>query len=201
MLLQLLENEKFEKVRIFVRRDAGIKHPRLEQFIVDFSHDETWQKFLTGDVLFSALGTTLKQAGSKASQYETDFTLNLNFAKKAFDNGIKTYVLVSSIGANPKSALFYPRIKGELEDAVLQVDFENLAIMRPASLTGKRENKRWVEILSVSILQVLTKFVLKNYRPIKDAVVARAMINAVLFPNPVKTIWESYEIFELAERH
>lgn len=200
LLFLLLKNEKFEKIRIFVRRDAGIQHPKLEQYVIDFSQMETWEKFLTGDVLFSALGTTLKQAGSKVSQYETDFTFNLNVAKIARENSIKNYILVSSIGANPESPLFYPRMKGELDGAVSKLNFENLAIMRPASLTGKREKKRWVEILSVPVVFIITKFFLKKYRPIKDIIVARAMINAVLFPDPVKTIWESHEIFTLAEK-
>ena len=86
LVSQLLENEHFGKVRIFVRRDSGLSHPKLEQLIVDFADEKTWAKKLTGDVLFSALGTTLKQAGSKAKQYEVDFTFNLNFAQKAKAN-------------------------------------------------------------------------------------------------------------------
>src|SRR5680860_602710 len=102
----LLENDNFEKVRIFVRRDSGLKHPKLEQQIIDFNNEETWAKQLTGNVLFSALGTTLKQAGSKAKEFEVDFTFNLNFAKKAKENGIENYVLISSVGANAKSVSY-----------------------------------------------------------------------------------------------
>jgi uncharacterized protein YbjT (DUF2867 family) len=110
LVLLLLENENFEKVRILVRRSTGLKHPKLEEHIVDFSNTDAWENLLTGDVLFSALGTTLKQAGSKEKQYEVDFTYNLNFAQKAKANGIENYVLVSSIGANAKSSIFYTRI-------------------------------------------------------------------------------------------
>lgn len=81
LVQQLLNDNRFEKVRIFVRRETGLKHPKLEQQIVDFGDENTWSKLLTGNVLFSALGTTLKQAGSKEKQYEIDFTFNLNFAK------------------------------------------------------------------------------------------------------------------------
>jgi hypothetical protein len=97
------------KYGFFVRRETGLKHPKLEQLIVDFANTETWEKQLTCDVLFSALGTTLKQAGGMQKQYEIDFTFNLNFAQKAKENGIKNYVLVSSVGANSKSGIFlYP---------------------------------------------------------------------------------------------
>ncbi|MBN1984794.1 MAG: NAD(P)H-binding protein [Prolixibacteraceae bacterium] len=194
----LLENEHFEKVRIFVRRDSGLQHPKLEQQIVNFSDEKTWAPQLTGDVLFSALGTTLKQAGSKEKEYEIDFTFNLNFAQKAKENGIENYVLVSSIGANAKARIFYTRMKGELDEAVSKTGFNNLAILRPSSLTGNRKEKRPAEIISIPILRFITRFILKKYRPIEDITVAKAMINAILKPNPNKTIWEADEVFRLA---
>ena len=198
LVKQLLGNENFGKVRIFVRRKTGIQHPKLEQQVVDFTKEETWAKKLTGDVLFSALGTTLKQAGSKEKQYEVDFSFNQNFAQKAKTNGIENYVLVSSIGANSKSSIFYTRIKGELDDAVSKPSFKNLAILRPSSLTGNRDETRWMEKMSIPIARFVTKFILKKYRPISGATVAQAMINAVLKPDPVKSIWEGDEVFELA---
>ncbi len=198
LVSQLLENEHFGKVLIFVRRDSGLSHPKLEQLIVDFADEKTWAKKLTGDVLFSALGTTLKQAGSKENQYEVDFTFNLNFAQKAKASGIENYVLVSSIGANSKSALFYTRIKGELDDTVANLGFENLTILRPSYLSGERDEKRWMEELSLPVVGFVTKLILKKYRPISGETVAKAMINGVLKPHPEKTIWEADEVFELA---
>lgn len=196
----LLENENFEKVRIFVRRDSGIIHPNLEQQIVDFRKAETWKKLLIGDALFSALGTTLKQAGSKEKEYEVDFTYNLNFAKVAKENGITNYVLVSSVGANSKSKIFYTRMKGELDDAVSELGFENLVILRPSSLSGKREKKRWAEIISLPVAHFLTKFIFRKYRPIQDINVAEAMINGVMIPDTEKTIWNADEVFQLAQK-
>lgn len=198
LVQQLLNDNRFETVRIFVRRDTGLKHPKLEQQIVDFAQSETWKEQLTGDVLFSALGTTLKQAGSKEKQYEIDFTFNLNFAQKAKENGIENYVLVSSVGADSKSSVFYTRMKGELDEAVSKIGFENLSILRPASLTGNRENRRVAEEISVPVLNLLTRFVMKNYRPISGETVAKAMINAALNKNQSKTIWEGAEVFNLA---
>lgn len=194
----LLENENFKKVRIFVRRDSGITHPKLEQHIVDFGDEKTWGTKLTGDVLFSALGTTLKQAGGKEQQYQIDVVYNRNFAKKAKENGIENYVLVSSIGANSKSKLFYLHIKGRLDNAVAEMGFKNLVILRPSSLTGNRTPRRIAEEISVPVANFITKFILKKYRPIHAKTVATAMINSVLNPNPEKIIWEGLEIFELA---
>lgn len=198
LVQQLLNDERFDKVRIFVRRETGLKHPKLEQLIVDFAKTETWEKQLAGDILFSALGTTLKQAGSKEKQWEIDFTFNLNFAQKAKEKGIENYVLVSSVGANSQSSIFYTKMKGELDEAVSKLGFQNLVILRPASLTGPRENRRMAEEISVPILNILTRFVMKNYRPISDETVAKAMINAALLNPGDKKIWEGSEVFKLA---
>lgn len=198
LVQQLLKDERFERVRIFVRRDTGLNHTKLDQQIVDFGKPETWEKQLSGDALFSALGTTLKQAGSKEKQYEIDFAFNLNFAKKAKENGIENYVLVSSVGANAKSSIFYTKMKGELDEAVSKIGFRNLVIIRPASLTGPRENRRLAEEILVPILNILTRFMMKNYRPISDQTVAKAMINAVFRIKTDKVIYEGGEVFNLA---
>jgi uncharacterized protein YbjT (DUF2867 family) len=194
----LLESEDFNSVRIFVRRDSQIIHPKLEQQIVDFNNRKTWSKELTGDVLFSALGTTLKQAGGKEKQYDIDVVLNRNFAQAAKENGIENYVLISSIGANSKSKMFYLHIKGKLDDEVSDLGFKNLAILRPASLTGKRTPPRLMEEFSVPVVNFVTRFMFKNYRPIHGRTVAKAMINSVLNPTSEKHIWEGAEVFELA---
>lgn len=195
----LLENQRFDKVRIFVRHDSGMVDPKLEQQIIDFGNTKTWEKHLKGDVLFSALGTTLKKAGSKEKQYEVDVNYNLNFAKKAKENDIETYVLVSAVGANAGSRLFYNRIKGELDDAVSKIGFRKLTILRPSALAGKREENRWSEKISIPIARFITRFIFKKYRPIEGKTVARAMINASLRPPAEKTIWTADEIFALAE--
>lgn len=196
----LLENDFFSEVKLFVRRDIELSHPKLKVFIVNYSEPKTWSQHLSGDILFSALGTTLKQAGSKEKEYEVDFTFNLNFANVAHENGIKHYTLISSLGANSKSKLFYTRMKGELDDAVISLGFYNLSILRPSSLTGDRTEKRLLEIISIPVANLITLFFLKNYRPISDATVAKAMINTILKPNIEKQIWEGAEIFSLASQ-
>ncbi len=196
----LLDDDRFGKVNIFVRRDTEIRHAKLEQHLIDFSNKSTWVEKLKGDILFSALGTTLKQAGSKEKEYEVDFTFNHEFAREAQKNGIQTYILVSSIGANPESRLFYPRMKGELDAAVLKLGFKNITILRPSSLTGKRSNRRLLEELSIPLVRLVTRFIFKKYRPVSGRTVAEAMICAAVNPTPHKTIWEGDEVFDLANQ-
>ncbi|HZH74112.1 MAG TPA: NAD(P)H-binding protein [Mariniphaga sp.] len=199
LVRMLLEHPYFKLVRIFVRKDTGITHPKLEQKIMDFNDKNSWARSLTGDVLFSALGTTRKKAGGKDKQYEVDFRYNLNFANKAKENGVGTYVLVSSVGADSGSSLFYSRMKGELDDAVINLKFNKIVILRPSALTGSREETRWSEKLSFPIATFITKFFMKKYRPIEAETVAMAMIKAALAPSVDKTIWTADEIFELSK--
>ena len=116
---QLLENDSFNSVSIFVRKDPNITHSELKTYAIDFSKLEEYKELIKGDVLFSCLGTTLRDAGSKEKQYLVDYTYQYEFAKIASDNGVPFYSLISSTGANENSPFFYPKIKGKLEEAIL----------------------------------------------------------------------------------
>ncbi len=178
---ELLNDGRYGTVRIFVRRESGLTHDKLDERIIDFDNPEIWSSDVTGDELFSALGTTRKAAGSLEAQYRVDYTYQYNAAKAAADNGVKTLVLVSSPGANPKSKIFYTRMKGELDRDVQKLPFEIIVLIKPSLLTGKRENTRLGETLGAYIGHILTRvlFFLYTFRPIHGRTVARAMVNAV----------------------
>ena len=195
----LLDNEHFSEIKIFVRRKSGILHPKLAEYVIDFDKPNDWKELVVGDVLFSTLGTTIKTAGTKENQYKVDFSYQYLFAEIAAGNGIPVYVLVSSVGANSRSTVFYSRMKGELDDAVQKLDFESITILKPSILDGKRTEKRMAERVSIKMAKFITKFMLKKYRPIKDEIVARAMLNASLFQDKKTEIVELDEIFKLAK--
>lgn len=180
LLIQILDHPEFEKVRIFVRRPSGISHPKLEEQIIDFEQPESWRPLVKGDVLFSTLGTTIKTAKTKENQYRVDFTYQYEFAKAASGNGIPTYLLVSSMGANPKSSVFYSRIKGELEDAVAKLPFQRLFIIRPSILDGDRQEKRAGEKFGLILSRFVTKFILRVYKPTPVNLLASKMISLSL---------------------
>jgi len=180
LVAQLLNHPEFEKVLIFVRRKSGLVHPKLLEHVIDFDKTESWSALVQGDVLFSTLGTTIKTAKTKANQYRVDYTYQYEFARAAANNKVPNYVLVSSMGANSKSSVFYSRIKGDLEDAITQLYFEKLLIFQPSILDGNRQEKRAGEKLGLAISRFLTRFVLKNYRPTPADVLAAKMISAAL---------------------
>jgi len=178
----LLDDTHFEKVKTFSRRSLNISHPKHMEFIVDFENIDKWKKDLKGDVLFSALGTTLKQAGGKAEQYKVDYTYQFEVAKASAENGVSQFVLVSSLGANPRSKIFYSRMKGELDEAVRALPFNTIFIVRPSALKGERDEKRKGEEVMIKATGWFTRWLpfLKKYKPIEAESVAKAMINISL---------------------
>ncbi len=197
---KLLDDNRYDKVKVFVRRTTGISNPKLEEHIVDFDNIETWKNELTGDELYSALGTTIKKAGSKKAQYKIDFDYQYAAAKSASENGVNKYLLISSIGANSNSKNFYLNMKGNLDDAVQQFPFQQIMIFRPSILVGERNEKRIGESLGIKIAGLITNIIpaIKKYRPIKASKLAEAMITSANLNFADKfIIFESEEIFNL----
>ncbi|MBO0357812.1 NAD(P)H-binding protein [Hymenobacter sp. BT186] len=182
LLRQLLSDERFSTVKVFARRSTGFQNPaKLEEHIVDFEAPEKWQHLLTGDVLFSALGTTLRQAGSQQAQYRVDYTYQYRTAEAAAQNGVKTYVLVSAASADPDSFMFYTRMKGELERSVKRLPFQRIRIIQPGMLAGNRQEPRLAERIALPLAALVAYLPgLAPYRPIHGREVAQAMINAAL---------------------
>ena len=173
---QLLKDDAFEGVTVFVRRPLAIENPKLTVHIIDFDHPEQWQNLLQGDVLFSCLGTTIKAAGSQANQWKVDYTYQYETAKAARENGVGIYALVSSIGADPKSKIFYTRMKGELEEAVKKLGFPACYILQPPSLVRKGSD-RFGEKAGVVMLKALNAIgLMRSWTPMPTEEVAAAMV-------------------------
>ncbi|MCX6252415.1 MAG: NAD(P)H-binding protein [Bacteroidetes bacterium] len=196
----LFADDRFSKVKVFARRSTNISHPKLEEHIVNFDHTEEWKHLIIGDVLFSALGTTLKKAGGKVPQYNVDYTYQYNVAKAAAENGVPVYVLVSSVGANADSMVFYSKMKGELEQAIKKLPFRNIHIMQPGPLEGDRAEERPSEKAGLRVIKFITNLGLfKGYKPIHGEIVARAMVNASFDSRSPIKVYRLLEIFERAE--
>jgi uncharacterized protein YbjT (DUF2867 family) len=199
-LIQLLIRDKnFDKIYVYGRRTLGITHEKINEQLIDFNKPDTWQQLVHGDILFSTLGTTLKQAGGKQAQYKIDHTYQYQFAEAAAYNEVPAYVLVSSASASPDSKLFYSRMKGELERDVKKLPFKSINILQPSLLHGEREQERFGEKVGYRVLNGLNAIgLLRKYRAIEASTVAQAMIQAGLQAlNGVHT-YTLDEIFKLA---
>lgn len=195
LIVQLLAHPEFDKVRSFARRPSGNMHPKLDEIVIDFDQPESWSAHVQGDVLFSSLGTTIKTAKTKENQYRVDFTYQFEFAKAAAENGVPAYILVSSMGADAKSSVFYSKIKGELEEEVAKLSFRKIIIVRPSILDGDRKEQRTGEKIGLVISRFLTRFILKQYRPTPVDVLAAKMIHLSLGQKQGFRIIEGLEIF------
>ena len=176
LVAQLLDDEAYGAVHIFVRREVSIQHPKLLVHVVNFDQMDQWSDALRGDVLFSAMGTTIKKAGSQQAQWKIDYTYQYETARAARANGVSTMVLVSSAWATADSKVFYTKMKGQLEEDVKRLSFDSLAIMRPPSLIRK-DTDRFNERVSVSLIQAFNRIgLLKSLRPLPTSQLAHAMI-------------------------
>ena len=193
----LLENPDFNKVSVFVRRKMSIKHNKLIVHELDFSILNEYKYLVNGDILFSALGTTRKVAGSKKEQYLVDYTYQYEFAKMASENQVNHYSLVSSVGANRKSWFFYPRIKGALEESVKRLNFNKIHIFQPPSLIRQPDLIRGGEKISLQMLNMLNKIgVLRSYRPLSVRDLAIKMIGEVKSrKSNIITVYKTKDLF------
>ena len=173
---QLLQDYTFDRVDIFVRREVKIPSAKLVAHVVNFDHPEQWADRITGDVLFSCLGTTIKAAGSQDAQWKVDYTYQYNAAKAARENGVPMYVLVSSVGANSKSKVFYTKMKGALDDAVQELGFEGCFILRPPSLIRKGSDRFGEKVGIVALKAFNAIGLMRSFTPMPTEAVAAAMI-------------------------
>lgn len=178
LLQQLLDHPDYSIVVALIRRPLDLQHPKLRQEIIDFDRPDP--SLIKGDDLFCALGTTLKKAGSKAAQYRIDCEYPYEIGKIARENGVKRYLLVSSIGADAHSSNFYLRTKGDLEEKIKSLGFEAFVSARPSFLLGDRSEFRLGEKIGIVIAGVLNPLMiggLRKYRGIAAAQVARILIH------------------------
>jgi len=198
---QLIQDKDFEEIHLFVRKSIDIQNDKLKINIVNFENPEEWKNKVQGDVAFSCLGTTLKAAGNKDAQRKVDFDYQYEFAKAARENNVEDYILVSSYGANPKSKIFYSKMKGELEEAVKQLHFNKITIFKPGMLERK-DSDRAGEVLGSRILKFANKLgLLESQKPLPTAILAKAMINSSKIKSNGYSTIELGNIFCFAEKN
>jgi uncharacterized protein YbjT (DUF2867 family) len=186
---KLLTSNFYEKVSVIVRKPLNIIHPKLEPIVIDFDNLDASK--VNADDIFCCLGTTMKQAGSKDAFYKVDFTYPLNFAKAGLANGAKQFLVVSSMGADKKSMVYYSRVKGEIENALSDLNYPTLIILRPSMLAGERENPRIGEKIGKVVMDFFAPLMPDKYKVIAGEKVAQAMLELAQKNFKNKAIFES----------
>jgi uncharacterized protein YbjT (DUF2867 family) len=179
LLRQLLDAPEYDRVVALDRRPLELAHPRLVQVTADFAALDKFAADLRGDDAFCCLGTTIRKAGSRAAFRAVDHAAVLAFAWAARRGGAARFFVVSSLGANARSRVFYNQVKGETEEALEVLGFRTLAIFRPSLLLGPRVESRPGERVAAAVMWLAEPLLLgplRQYRAIRAEVVARAMV-------------------------
>ena len=190
LLDNLINNNTYNKIKIFVRKVPSIDNSKVEMINTDFLDLDTLKEKLTGDDCFFCIGTTHKDTPDKNEYRRIEYELPVQLAKIAKFNSISNFIYVSSIGANPKASSTYLKNKGQVEEELKKIGFSNLSIIQPSFLVGNRKEFRIVEVLGIPVMKFLSLFFFggfKKYTPIKVEIVVNAMIKLASGSNSEQT--------------
>ena len=199
LLNQLIKNNNYSKIKLFVRSVPQISDPKIEIIETDFNNLENHNEDIKGDDCFFCIGTTKQNSPDKNEYQRVELEVPKQIAQIAKSNLVNSFIFVSALYANPKSSGNYVRFKGMVEEELKRLNFPKLALMRPSFLMGDRKEKRVGEKIGIFVFKLLSPLLLgplKKMRPIHSETVAKAMIRAAN-ENLEKNIFESNEIAEL----
>ncbi len=182
ILESLLNDANYEEIIIVVRKDINIQHPKLKTLIGDFHSLANVVKGIYADEIFIALGTTKKKTPNKEQYYQIDHDYPVLAAQLAKDNGAKAVFLVSAVGANENSSVFYIKTKGETEQDIIDLNFEHAYIFRPSMILGDRKENRPLERFFIALWEIINPLFiggLSKYKGIEAQDIAKAMIKSV----------------------
>jgi uncharacterized protein YbjT (DUF2867 family) len=200
ILKEVLIDNDFSEVRIFVRIPTGIINPKLKEFVSPMTDIDSLSMEINGDVLFNAIGTTIKKAGSKAEQQRIDRDLPVNFARIASKNGVKIMLNISSVGANIKGG-FYLKTKAEMENGTEKFFPQKTFHFRPSFLVGNRKEFRFAEKIAFGGMKLIDPLLTgsaRKYRSMPVEKLAKAMINVSKNPSGKPSVLYFHEIMLFA---
>lgn len=194
VLRQALADPRVTRIVAPTRRPLPQTHSKLENPIVDFDALPADAPWWACDGAICTLGTTMKRAGSREAFRRVDYDYVLAGATLARHHGVKAFALVSALGANPNARFFYPRVKGEIEQAVAALGFESLTILRPTFIGGERAERRVAERAFLTVLGALNPILPRSMKLNPAPVIARRLIEAALGAQPGRHVASSSEL-------
>ena len=196
----LIQNNSYNKIKLFVRSEPKIKDPKIKLVKTDFNNLKKHTDDIKGDDCFFCIGTTKKNSPEQNEYKKIERDIPVEIAEIAKANSVNSFIYVSSGFADPKNSGAYLRYKGEVEEELRKLNFTKLGIMRPSFLIGNRKDKRLGEKIGIFLFNLLSPLFLgplKKMKPIQSKKVAQAMVN-VSNTNFQKEVFESNEIVEVS---
>jgi uncharacterized protein YbjT (DUF2867 family) len=179
LLRELLEDPRYGRVLVFSRSPVGMDHPRLEEHLGDLMSLSEFKVHFKADEVYCCIGTTKAKTPDQEKYRAIDFGIPVSAARLCSENGIGAFLVISSLGADPGSRIFYSKVKGEMEEAVLQQGIARTYILQPSIIGGERNENRMGEQIAKKLFSALKYLLigpLKKYRSIPPEAIARAMI-------------------------
>ncbi|PKH51102.1 nucleoside-diphosphate sugar epimerase [Tenacibaculum sp. Bg11-29] len=201
LLDKLVKDDNYKIIKVFTRRTTGNKSPKVKEFIIDLLLLDQFTTDFIADEVFCCIGTTAKKTKDKTVYKSIDYGIPVTAAKLAKANGIEVFTVVSAMGANLKSSVFYNKTKGEMEASVLEQKIKHTYILRPSLIKGNRQESRLGEDIGNFIANFMNLFLigsLRKYRSIKGETIATALKNIVVL-KPAETIIFSNKIKEISK--
>ena len=201
LLEKLIADTSYEKIKLFSRNSVHKSSTKIEEYLIDLFKLETYKDLFTGDTVFCCIGTTASKTKNKEVYKAIDYGIPVNAAKLATKNNIKTFVVVSSMGANASSSIFYNKTKGEMERDVLKQNIKNTYILRPSLIGGNRDELRIGEKIGKVIMSLLRPFFLgplKKYKIISPENIVSCM-QKLAKSEVYQSIFSSDEIVKIAD--
>ncbi|WP_054850991.1 NAD(P)H-binding protein [Olleya sp. ITB9] len=204
LLDQLINDERYESIKLFSRSKLEGLPNKVTQYIGDLLELEQFKSDFTGDQVFCCIGTTKAKTPNKDLYKKIDYGIPVSAAKLAKTNGIETFLVISALGANSKSSVFYNKIKGEMERDVLKQDIKKTFIFQPSLIGGDRKESRTLETIGKVVFKVIQPLFfgkLKKYKITDPENMAQAMINLANSKNYSEVIINSNDIKRITKNN
>lgn len=176
LLKKLLKDPAYEKIKLFSRSSAEEKSPKLEEHLIDMFQLEKYSETFKADVVFCCIGTTKAKTPDETTYKKIDYGIPVAAAKLAKQNNIETFVVISALGADENSRIFYNQTKGKMERDVLKQNIEKTYILQPSLIVGKRDESRLGEDIATFFMKTFGFLIPKKYKMIKAETIAKAML-------------------------
>jgi len=180
LLAQLIKDKRYKKIILFSRKELKNMPTKVTQHVGSLLELENFKKDFIGDEVFCCIGTTSKKTPDKKLYKAIDYGIPVTASKLAKENRINTFLVISALGANANSCIFYNKTKGKMEQDVLKQNIPNTYILQPSIIAGNRKENRNAEKLGLGVFKLFQPLLigkLKKYRLIEAEDIAKAMLN------------------------
>jgi len=198
VLKYLVEDDDVSSITTVVRRKINFNHPKVKEVVIDFTDEKAFRTAIEPkSIIFCAVGTTNKKVKGNTTKYRAvDFDIPVKAAQFGIEKDSQAFVLVSSLGANPRSSNFYTKLKGEVEEEITSLGYPNLHIFRPSLLLGDRQEFRLGEQVAKAFMRTFSFVMPSKIKPIQAKAVAKAMLKASKIKIDGRQVYHYQDIFK-----